>query len=326
MTVAPDITKTELVQLYQQMKLIRDFEEACARQYMRGRIRGFLHLYIGEEAIAVGVMSVMQPQDYVITHYRDHGHALARGMDPNAAMAELFGRATGSSKGKGGSMHLVDANVNMMGGYAIVGGQIPLGTGLALANEYSGNDSVVVCFIGDGALSEGEFHEGMNLAKIWNLPIIFFCENNLYGMGAPVSEVFAVKDIYTIAEPYGIPAIQIDGMDVLAVREAMKGVFSHVRNGGGPYFVEALAYRFRGHSMADPAEYRHKEEEAYWRQRDPLPNFRTQLLADGEVTEAELDEVDADVEAIVDGAVAFAEESPEPDPSELYTDIVGEGS
>ncbi len=323
MKVARAVSKTELLDLYRHMKLIRVFEEACAQQYMRGKIRGFLHLYIGEEAIAAGAIPLMQPQDYVITHYRDHGHALARGMHPNPAMAELFGRATGSSKGKGGSMHLMDGSVNMMGGYAIVGGQIPLGVGLAMACAHRGDESLVLCFIGDGALNEGEFHEGMNLAAIWNLPIVIFCENNLYGMGAPVSEVLAAKHIYKMAEPYGIPSIQVDGMDVLAVRSAMTEVYEHVRAGKGPYFVEALAYRFRGHSMSDPAEYRHKDEEALWRQRDPVPNFHAYLLNEEGVPQAELDAVDAEVDAQVEEAVEFANASPEPDISELASDITG---
>ena len=325
MKVSDTANKAELLDLYRQMQLIRLFEEAAGRQYMRGKIRGFLHLYIGEEAIAVGSIAALEPRDYVITHYRDHGHALARGMDPNAVMAELFGRATGTNKGKGGSMHLIDAERRMMGGYAIVGGQIPLGVGLALGVAYKGEDSIVVCYVGDGALTEGEFHEGMNLAAVWNLPIVFLCENNLYGMGAPVADVLAVKELFRLAEPYGIPSLQVDGMDVLAVREAMAGVVEHVRAGRGPYFVEALAYRFRGHSMADPAEYRNKEEEERWRTRDPISSFRTKLLGGTNATAADLDAIDAEVDAQVDAAVVFADESPEPEPGALYDDILGGG-
>ena len=234
MKLTQELSKTELVELYRQMMLIRRFEERASEQYMRGKIRGFLHLYIGEEAIAVGAIPVLADQDYVITHYRDHGHALARGMEPKVIMAELFGRSTGSSKGKGGSMHLFDASRNFMGGYAIVGGQLPLATGLAFAAQYKEEDRIVLCFVGDGALNEGEFHEAMNLAAIWRLPIVFFCENNLYGMGSPVSEVFAVKEIYRAAEPYGIPAKQVDGMDVLAVRDVTAEVADWVRSGNGP--------------------------------------------------------------------------------------------
>lgn len=314
--------KAELVELYRLMKLIRLFEEACSAQYMHGKIRGFLHLYIGEEAIAAGAIPVLRPQDYITTHYRDHGHALARGMRPQIVMAELFGRATGSSKGKGGSMHLFNTGLRLMGGHAIVGGQLPLGTGLALANRYRGNDSIVVSFLGDGALSEGEFHECMNLAAIWKLPIIFFCENNLYGMGAPVAEVLSTANaIYKMAEPYGIPSRRVDGMDVLAVRQAMQEVTEYVRAGNGPYFIEALAYRFRGHSMSDPAEYRHKDEEEFWKKRDPVTSFRARLIASQGVAEDELDALDEAVQAEVDAAVAFADRSPEPDASELYADV-----
>jgi pyruvate dehydrogenase E1 component alpha subunit len=323
MKLAPQLTKTTLVDLYRQMKMIRVFEETCGHQYMRGNIRGFLHLYIGEEAIAAGAISTLAPQDYIYTHYRDHGHALARGMDPNRVMAELFGKATGTSKGKGGSMHLMDASINFMGGYAIVAGQVPLATGAAFGEKYKGTDALTLCFLGDGSLTEGEFHECMNMAALWKLPIIFFCENNLYGMGAPVSEVLAVKDIYRIAEPYGIPSRQVDGMDVLAVREAMLEVVEHVRSGQGPYFIEALAYRFRGHSMADPSEYRNKDEEEYWKTKDPIPNFRSLLLSDYAVTEAELDAVDSAIESAVDAAVHFAEESPMPEAESLYEDILG---
>ncbi len=323
MKLTQELSRTELVELYRHMVLIRRFEERAGEQYMRGKIRGFLHLYIGEEAIAAGAIPVLPSQDYVITHYRDHGHALARGMDPKIIMAELFGRSTGSSKGKGGSMHLFDASRNFMGGYAIVGGQLPLAVGLAFAAQYKEEDRIVLCFLGDGALNEGEFHEAMNLAAIWRLPVIFFCENNLYGMGSPVSEVFAVKEIYRAAEPYGIPAKQVDGMDVLAVREATSEAADWVRSGNGPYFMEALTYRFRGHSLADPSEYRPQDEEDYWKAKDPIPAFHGLLLAEHGVTEAELQAVDLQVEQAVDEAVAFADASPVPDPSELYDDILG---
>ena len=321
MKVAAKLNKGKLLELYRHMQLIRLFEEEASRQYMRGRIRGFLHLYIGEEAIAAGAISALMPQDYIFTHYRDHGHAIARGMDPKVIMAELFGKATGSSKGKGGSMHLIDVSRRFMGGYAIVGGHIPLAVGAAFGEKYKGTDSIVVCFLGDGALSEGEFSESINLAAIWKLPIIFLCENNLYGMGSPVADVFAVKDIYRVTEPYGIPSRQADGMDVLAMREATDAAIDHVRGGNGPYFLEALTYRFRGHSVADPAEYRHKDEEAYWKGRDPIPSFRARLLADFDVAEKELDKLDSDVDATVQEAVDFAEASPLPEEASLYEDI-----
>jgi pyruvate dehydrogenase E1 component alpha subunit len=321
MKVAPQLTKTKLVNLYRQMQLVRYFEEEAGRQYMRGKIRGFLHLYIGEEAIAAGAISTLSAQDYIFTHYRDHGHALSRGMDPKVAMAELFGKATGCSGGKGGSMHLFDPSIGFMGGYAIVAGQIPLAVGAAFGAKYKGTDSVVLCFLGDGALNEGEFHEAINLAAIWKLPIIFFCENNLYGMGSRVSEVFAVKEIYRLAEPYGVPSRQVDGMNVLAVWEAMQEVVSYVRSGNGPYFIEGLAYRFRGHSIADPSEYRDKDEEAHWKSRDPITTFRRRLLADSDIATEELDEVDEAVDGAVQEAVKFAEESPFPDESALHRDV-----
>ena len=220
---------------------------------MQSLIRGFLHLYIGEEAVAVGAISTLGPQDYVITHYRDHGHALARGVDPKAAMAELCGKATGTSGGKGGSMHLFDAELHFMGGHAIVGGQLPIATGLALAIKQQGGDGAAMCFFGDGAVNEGEFHESLNLASLWKLPVIFVLENNLYGMGSHVDKTHAAgRDIYSSAEYYKIPAVQIDGMDLMAVREATEEALKRVRSGGGPVFIEAMTYRFRGHFNGRP--------------------------------------------------------------------------
>lgn len=316
------ISKTELVSFYRQMLLIRRFEERCAEMYMLGKIRGFLHLYIGEEAIAVGCMSVLRPEDYVVTHYRDHGHALARGMDPKAAMAELFGKATGCSKGKGGSMHLFDAARNFMGGYAIVGGQLPIAVGLALSSKLKGEQRVTVCFFGDGALNQGEFHEALNLASLWKLPVIFFLENNLYGMGSHIDRTYAGgRDVFKAADHYRIPAYQTDGMDVLAVREATQRAVDHARQGKGPYFVEALTYRFRGHSMADPLEYRDKAEEEMWRERDPIPTFQRYLLENAIATLEELSPIEREVEAEVEEAIRFADASPEPPPQALYEDI-----
>ena len=314
----------QLVDFYRRMLLIRVFEERSAEQYTLGRIRGFLHLYNGEEAIAVGSISALQPQDYVITHYRDHGHALAKGMDPNAAMAELFGKATGCSKGKGGSMHLFDLEKRFMGGHAIVGGQLPLATGLALASKYKGEDSLTLCYLGDGAINEGEFHESMNLASLWKLPVIFFVENNLYGMGASVDQMLAFHDeIFEFAKGYKMPSIRTDGMDVLKVLETTREAVEFVRGGGGPHFIEAMAYRFRGHSMADPSEYRARSEEERWRMRDPITTFGGQLVEDGVATREELDRIGAEVEEIIDEAVRFAEESPFPEPGALYEDVYG---
>ena len=249
---------------------------------MLGKIRGFLHLYIGEEAIAVGSISALEPRDYIITHYRDHGHAIARGMDSNSIMAELFGKATGCSKGKGGSMHLFDVEKHFMGGHAIVGGQLPLAVGLALGSKYKGEGSAVIVYLGDGAVNEGEFHESLNLASLWELPVIFFVENNLYCMGAPVDQTLIFHDeIYKSANLYKIPSKRVDGMDVMAVREATLEAVERARTEGKPFMIEAMAYRFRGHSMADPAEYRTKIEEEQWRMRDPITVLKDQLLDDG---------------------------------------------
>ena len=321
MKVTEELTKAQLGELYRQMYLIRRFEETAEEQYMRGKIRGFLHVYIGEEANAVGAISALEPRDYVVTHYRDHGHALARGLETKIIMAELFGKATGCSKGKGGSMHLFDASRNFMGGYAIVGGQLPIAVGLGVANTVQNRDSVVLVFLGDGALNEGEFHESMNMAAIWKLPVIFFLENNLYGMGSHVEEVFAVKELYRVAEPYGVPSVQIDGMDVLAVREATQDVVDRVRSGGGPYFIEATTYRFRGHSMADPSGYRGKEEEEHWRKRDPITLFHHCMSEGGHLTADELKELETQVEQEIAEAIQFADESPEPQPEALWENI-----
>jgi pyruvate dehydrogenase E1 component alpha subunit len=324
MKLQEKLDRNQVMDFYRQMLLIRVFEERSAEQYMLGNIRGFLHLYIGEEAIAVGAISSLMPQDYVVTHYRDHGHALARGMDPNVVMAELFGKATGSSKGKGGSMHLFDADRRFMGGYAIVGGQLPLAVGLALASKYKGEDSLTLCFLGDGAINEGEFHESMNLASLWKLPLIFFVENNLYGMGAPIDQTLVFHDeIYKFARAYKMPSVRVDGMDVMKVMEATGVVVESVRGGEGPYLIEAMAYRFRGHSMADPSEYREKTEEQLWRKKDPIVTFRKLLTDEKVASQGELDELEKEVEEIVDRAVRFADESPFPEPDALYEDVYG---
>ncbi len=315
-------SQTELLDFYRQMRLIREFERECERQYTRGNIRGFLHVYSGEEAIAVGAISTLRPEDYVVTHYRDHGQALARGISSKAAMAELFGKATGVSKGKGGSMHLFDAEKNFMGGYAIVGGQLPIATGLALASQYKSEKRVTLCFLGDGAIQEGEFHESMNLAAIWDLPIIFFCENNLYGMGTAAATTLCMyEEIYKIADAYGMAGHQVDGNDLLAVRDLMLNTTEHVRSGKGPVFIEGQTYRLRGHSIADPADYRPEDEVKLWQARDPIPRFRDWLLAEGLAGEQELDEINAAVEEEIVAAAEFAESSPFPQPEELYSSV-----
>ncbi|MBI4233771.1 MAG: pyruvate dehydrogenase (acetyl-transferring) E1 component subunit alpha [Chloroflexi bacterium] len=322
MQVQEKVSQQQLLGLHRQMLLIRRFEEKSAEMYMRGKVRGFLHLYIGEEAIAVGAISALRPEDYVVTHYRDHGHALARGMDPNVVMAELFGRGTGSSRGRGGSMHLFDAARNFMGGYAIVGGQLPIATGLALASSYQDAKRVVLCFFGDGAINQGEFHESMNLASLWKLPVIFFLENNMYGMGSHIDRTYAGgRDVYKAAAHYRMPARQIDGMNVLEVREATGEAVEHARAGGGPVFLEAITYRFRGHSMADPMDYRDRAEEEQWRPKDPIVTFRKLLLESGAAREEDIQALERSVEAEVEEAVRFADASPEPPPEALYEDV-----
>ena len=322
MKVKERINQKQAVQYYRQMFLIRSFEERCGHMYMMGKIRGFLHLYIGEEAIAVGAISTLKPEDYVVTHYRDHGHALARGMEPRKIMAELFGKATGSSKGKGGSMHLFDVEKGLMGGYAIVGGQLPIAVGLALASRYKREDRVVLCFLGDGAVNQGEFHEAMNLASLWKLPMVFFLENNLYGMGSHVDRTYAGgRDIYHAADHYAMEARQVDGMDLLEIREATREAVERARSGGGPFFMEACTYRFRGHSMADPNDYRNREEEEEWKKKDPLITFKEWVLEEDYLTEEALDELQSEVNREVDEAVRFAEESPDP-PSEYLAEDV----
>lgn len=316
------LSKVELLEFYRQMRLIREFERECARQYTRGNIRGFLHLYSGEEAIAVGAISTLRSDDYIVTHYRDHGHALVRGIGSKEVMAELFGKVTGCSKGKGGSMHLFDVSKNFLGGYAIVGGQMAIATGLALAAKYRGEDRLALCFLGDGALNEGEFHESMNLAAIWNLPVIFFCENNLYGMGAPAADNLALYNaIYKMAEAYGIPGRYVDGNDVLAVHELMLETTEYVRSGKGPAFIEARTYRLQGHSIADPANYRPEEEVRYWAERDPIPRFREWLLAQGLASTEEFEEINAAVDEAIVAAAEFAESSPFPKSEDLHRSV-----
>ncbi|HET9017084.1 MAG TPA: pyruvate dehydrogenase (acetyl-transferring) E1 component subunit alpha [Thermomicrobiaceae bacterium] len=317
--------KGQLLDLYRKMVEIRRFEEKAAEQYAHGKIGGFLHLYIGEEAVAVGAISAMQPRDHLVTHYRDHGYPIALGLDPRAMMAELFGKATGISGGRGGSMHMSDPEHNFWGGYAIVGGHLPLAAGLALANQYLDKDAVVVCFFGDGSTNTGAFHEAMNLSAVWKLPILWVCENNLYGMGTAVEYVSAVRDMVKKASAYDIPAAQIDGQNLLEVREATEKALEHCRSGQGPFFIEAMTYRFRGHSMADPEAYRTKEEvETHRSSEDPIVRFGHQLVEDGVATQAELDRIDAEAEQKMDAAVQFAEESPAPAPDTLMEHIYAE--
>ena len=313
MKVPANLGKEEAIGLYEQMLLIRRFEEQSDRLYKSGKIKGFCHLYIGQEAIAVGGISTLSPDDYIITHYRDHGHALARGMDPKVVMSELMGKVTGSSRGLGGSMHLFDVEKRFMGGHAIVGGQLPLATGLAMAIKHKKDDQIVLCFFGDGAVNEGEFHESMNLASMWGLPVLFFLENNLYGMGTHVDFTRSGgREIYTSADAYGIPATQVDGMDVLAVQEVTRQAIQRIRTGEGPVFVEAMCYRFRGHSVQDPMFYRDKEEVKKWEARDPINIFEQMMINDGILESEDTQEVAKNVGQAVSEAVDFADGSDEP--------------
>ncbi len=319
-----NLDKARLIDLLRRMMLIRRFEEKAAEMYARQKIAGFLHLYIGEEAVAVGAINALNDDDQIITHYRDHGHALARGIEPGRIMAELFGKDTGVSRGKGGSMHLFDASHAFMGGYAIVGGHLPLACGLALANKRLGNGRGVLCIFGDGAVNQGSFHEALNLASVWKLPVIFLCENNFYGMGTDIRYVSAVIEVYKRAEAYAMPAEQVDGMDVLAMYEATQRFARHARAGYGPAFIEAITFRFRGHSMADPEFYRTKEEVQRWRDLDPITTLRKKLARDGVIDDAAFQALQQAVEAVVNEAVRFAEESPKPPREALEQNVYWE--
>jgi len=309
--------------LLHQMMLIRRFEEKAAENYALGKIGGFLHLSIGEEAVAVGVTSMLRPDDYAISTYREHGHCLAKGSDPKRMMAELFGRQDGLSKGKGGSMHLFDKSTNFLGGHAIVGSHLPVAAGVGFAIKYQGGDQVCVCYFGDGAVPEGEFHESLNLASLWKLPVIYICENNRYAMGTSLERALAETEIYKFGQAYKMPSEPVDGMDVLAVREAMGRAIERARKDKTPVLLEARTYRFRGHSMRDPAGavYRTKEEVEHEKLRDPILLFRERALGAGVLSAADVQGIEKDVNDIVDEAVAFADASPEPPAEWLFTDI-----
>ena len=315
--------KAELMCLYKQMVVIRRMEEKCAELYQQGKIGGFLHLYIGQEAVGVGTVSARRPTDNVITAYRDHGIAVACGMEPKVLLAEMLGKATGCSKGKGGSMHLADKRLHFWGGHAIVGAQIPLGAGIALADKYRKSDAVTLCYFGDGATNIGYFHEAVNLAAVWDLPMVLICENNKYGMGTSVERASAVPEMYLKAAGYGLPAAKVDGMDLLAVRQAAESAIAHARSGKGPYFLEVNTYRFQGHSMGDPQRYRKHEEVKKWEEDDPIGKFENVLLG-RKIRQDEIDALDREAEEIIAAAVGFAEESPFPAPEELWSDIYAE--
>jgi pyruvate dehydrogenase E1 component alpha subunit len=310
-TVAEETPDREhALDLLEQMILIRRFEEKSAEQYQAGKIRGFLHLYIGEEAVAVGAMQALTEDDAVVATYRDHGHALARGLPASSLMAEMYGKATGCSRGRGGSMHFFDAARRFYGGYAIVGGGLPIALGLALADKMQGRHRITACFFGEGAAAEGEFHEAMNLAELWQLPVLFLCENNLYAMGTAVELSETVTCMADKARAYRVPAETIEGMDVLAVESATLRAAEAVRRGEGPRFVEFQTYRFRAHSMSDPDLYRSKDEIERWKLRDPITGFRTHLEAAGLLSGDDLTTIETRVAGIIDEAVAFAESSP----------------
>ncbi|MGH2955593.1 MAG: pyruvate dehydrogenase (acetyl-transferring) E1 component subunit alpha, partial [Solirubrobacterales bacterium] len=300
------------------MALIRRFEEEAGRQYQRAKVGGFLHLAIGEEATIVGTASVMRDDDYLIGTYRTHGHAIARGADPKNVMAELFGRVDGTSGGRGGSMHIFDLERRFMGGYGIVGGNLPLAAGLGLSSEYKGEDSVTVCMFGDGATNAGNFGETMNLTALWKLPVVFLVENNLYGMGTSVERHSAVTDLSRKAEGLGVPGVRVDGMDVLAVRETVSEHIRIAREERKPTLVEAFTYRYRGHSAADPEVYREKEEVAEWQEKDPVETFAARLVDEGVLSDGDVEKIRAEAEETVMAAVEFADASPEPPLDSLY--------
>lgn len=321
MAPAPNITTQELVDLYRMMFLIRHFEERAAEMYTRGKITGFSHLYIGEEAVAVGAISALHERDYVISSYRDHGHCLARGADPKLVMAELFGRSTGISRGKGGSMHLFDSQLRFLGGYAIVAGGLPITVGVGMALNYKEEDSVVATFFGDGATNAGAFHESLNVASAWKLPIIFICENNFFAIGTALDRVAPSKELYKRVKAYNMPSVRVDGMDVLAVREAAAAAIERARDGDGPSFIEAVTYRYRGHSMSDPDDYRTKREEKIWKERDPIIRLAKQMRDRAVISPDDLKELQESIHEQVDAAVTFADNSSWPEQEELMKDI-----
>lgn len=324
-TAKPKANADELLKYYWDMLLIRRFEERAGQMYGMGLIGGFCHLYIGQEAVVVGMQAAIDERDAVVTSYRDHGHMLACGMDPKGVMAELTGRIGGYSKGKGGSMHMFSKEKNFYGGHGIVGAQVPIGTGLAFAAKYKKTGGVSLTYLGDGAVNQGQVNEAFNMAELWDLPVIYVIENNRYGMGTSVARASAAKELYRLGEPYGMPGEQVDGMDVFAVHAAAEKAVKHCRDGNGPYVLEMLTYRYRGHSMSDPAKYRTKEEVSDMRDNhDPIANLSKVIVESGSKTEADLKEMDKEVRAIVVEAAEFAQESPEPDPSELYTDVLVE--
>ena len=314
-------SKEQYLKWYEEMLLWRRFEEKASQLYIQQKIRGFCHLYIGQEAVVAGATSVIRHDDNMISAYRDHVHPIAKGVHPNAIMAELMAKETGCSKGKGGSMHMFSAEHRFFGGHGIVGGQIPLGAGIAFADKYNGSDRVTLCYMGDGAVRQGALHEAFNMAMLWKLPVIFIIENNNYAMGTSVERTTNVTELHKIGLSYEMQSKAVNGMSVEDVHDATEWAVNHARGGNGPVLLEIKTYRFRGHSMSDPGKYRTKEEVEEYKKQDPIEQVLTTLKKNKWITEAEIEAIDEKIKAIVEESVRFAEESPYPDPSELYKDV-----
>jgi len=320
-----EASAADLLKYYREMLLIRRFEEKAGQMYGMGLIGGFCHLYIGQEAVVVGVLNAAKEGDSIVTSYRDHGHMLACGMDPKGVMAELTGRSGGYSKGKGGSMHMFSREKRFFGGHGIVGAQVPIGTGLGFAHKYRNDGHVSLTFLGDGAINQGQVYESFNMAALWKLPVVYVIENNKYSMGTALARHSASQDLYTRGSPYGISGAPVDGMNVLAVRAAADDALEHARSGQGPFILEMQTYRYRGHSMSDPAKYRSKDEVNRMRaEHDPIDQVKKRLVDGGMADENQLKSVDKEVKDVVAAAADFAQQSPEPDPSELWTDVLVE--
>ena len=321
------LSREQLLALHYQMSLIRQFEEKAAEAYTLGKIGGFLHLYIGQEATGVGAISALRPSDYVLSSYREHGHAIAKGIEPRAVMAELYGKVTGGSRGKGGSMHMYSAEHRLLGGQAIVGAQLVMATGVGFGIQYQEQSDIALTLFGDGAVDEGAFHEALNLSSLWKLPVVYLCENNGYSMGMNVKKAWSVESLEPRAAAYGMPYLRVDGMDMLAVRQAVEEAANTARAGNGPTLIEAVSYRFRGHSMADPARYRTREEEAQWKaNRDPIQMFEAKLKEAGLARDEDLRANTERAGATVEDAAKFAEESPFPSNDELYEHVQLDGA
>jgi pyruvate dehydrogenase E1 component alpha subunit len=318
------LDEREMMRLYHEMVLVRRLEEESARLYQQGKIGGFLHLYIGQEAVASGLLSVRRPEDRVITAYRDHGVAIACGIEAKHVIAEFLGKSTGTTKGKGGSMHLADPDLNFWGGHAIVGAHLPLAAGMAMADKYRGDSAVTICMFGDGATNIGYFHEALNLSMVWDLPVLWVCENNQYGMGTSVERASAVDEMRQKAEGYQMPNSRVNGMNVLEVRNAAEETLEYVRDNGTPYFLEIVTYRYQGHSMGDPERYRESDEVDQWREDDPIGIFRAHLIDSGVFSSDELTKEEELVDQEIEEAVEFAESSPNPPPEALFEDIYAE--